>query len=303
MSRTVTNPHGLPEPYVRAVSQARVPERGKISVTELLQPAQMRSLELQYEDEIEETADSRIDLFFGLAVHEYLARFAGPDALAEETLTYTVDGWLVHGTFDYAEWLGVDDGVLTDWKTTRVRALKYDKPEWEAQVNLYAHLMRLNGYPLSGVQVKAFLKDWDRSLLNQDGYPRAPIVHVPVPLWDAERAHAYLLGRLRLHKQAARGYYPPCTDEERWQHTSYAVVSKREGAQRATRVFDTREQAEQFSDATVGRPRKPDDWYEVEERRSEPLRCKFYCAAAPWCEQWAGESAPPESGLRLVATA
>lgn len=281
----ITNPHNLPEAYVRAVSVQRIAQVGRISVTELLKPPQQRALELQYVDDIEVTADSQIDLFFGNAVHEYLAKFAGPDTLAEERMQVVIDGWTVHGTPDAAEWLEATDGVLTDWKTTRVRALRYDREEWRQQVNLYAHLLRLNGMPVAQLQVKAFLKDWDRAGAKDDGYPTSPIVHVPVPMWPEQQAHDFLMQRLRLHRQGARGYYGPCTPDERWQHTSYAVT--KQGNQRPTRVFDTREDAETFAAASTEAPRNWRDWYVIDERVSDPIRCKSFCRVAQFCDQWA----------------
>lgn len=283
----VTNPNNLPQPYVDAVSQMREAQRGRISITELISPPQQRSLMLQMADEIEVTADSRIDLFFGNAVHEYLARFAGADALAEETMQYVVDGWTVHGTPDYVDWFGVEDGTLTDWKTTRVRALQYDRPEWEQQVNLYRWLLYVNGYPVERLVVKAFLKDWDRAQLREPSYPRAPICHLDIPVWDIPIAHAFLKERLRLHKQAARGFYPACTPEERWQRDTWAVTKV--GNTRATRVFRSLAEAVQFAESVTEHPRRWQDWYTVEERKGDPVRCLSFCPVADYCDQFAEE--------------
>lgn len=284
----ISNPNNLPLAYVRAVSEQRVPERNRISVTELIKAPQMRALEVECTDEIEVQADDCIDLFFGSAVHEYLAKFAGDTAVAEERLQYETGGWLIHGTPDHVEWLGIENAVLTDWKTTKVRALAYDRPEWAQQVNLYAHLLGLNNMPVHSAVVWAFLKDWDKHQLGSNPeYPRAPVCRIDIPLWDSQRAHEFLMERLALHQDAQDGAYGPCTAEERWQRDSYAVVKS--GNSRATRIFDSHTQAKAFVQAAAPPPRRWQDWYEVEERRGEPLRCLSYCRVAEFCGQWKGE--------------
>ncbi len=295
----VVNPHGLPDAYVRAVSEFRTPERNRISVTELISPPQQRSLLLQHWDEIEVDADGEIDKFFGTAVHERLAHYAGPDALAEERLVWEVDGWTVHGTPDHAEWLGVAGGVLCDWKTTRVRALGVERAEWVAQLNLYAHLLDLNGLPVERLVVKAFLKDFDRARMRSDpGYPAAPIVEIAIPAWDAAERHAYLLARLRLHKQASRGFYPACTAEEQWRRDTYAVVKA--GNTRATRLFGSLELAQAWAEAQTERPRDWRDWYRVEHRPGAPVRCRDWCLAASYCQQHAEEMVVEQPAVEAV---
>ena len=281
----ITNRASLVQPYVRAVSQFREPVRGRISVTELLSPPQARSLVLEHWETLTEDAADRIWLFFGTAVHEYLAKFAGDDALAEERLEYTVDGWTVHGTPDYMEWLTVEDGLLIDWKTTKCSSLRYERLEWERQVNLYAHLLRLNGYPVAAVEVQAFLRDFDGARKADPEYPRNPVVRVPYRLWDAAEAHTFLWERIRLHKAAARGLYPPCTDEDRWMRFEWAAVKA--GNTRATAKFPTREQAEQFARDNTEHPRKVEDWWSIEPRGGVPNRCLEWCNVAQHCGQHA----------------
>ena len=284
----ILNPHSLPEAYVRAVSEFRTPERGRISVTELISPPQQRSLLLQHWDDIEVEADAEIDKFFGSAVHERLARYAGADALAEETLTVKVDGWEVHGTLDHADWMEVMGGTLLDWKTTRVRALGVERAEWTAQLNLYAHLLALTGMPVERLVVKAFLRDFDRARMRTEpDYPAAPIVEIAVPAWDAAERHAYLLERLRLHRQAARGFYPPCSAEEQWRRDAYAVYKA--GNTRATRTFPSLELAQAWAEAQTEPPRDWRDWYRVGHRPGDPIRCRDWCLAAQFCAQHADE--------------
>lgn len=286
----ITNQYGLPRSYVRAVSEQREAKPYTISVTQLIKPPQMLALELQHRDEMVADAADFIDMFFGTAIHHYLDHFSAT-AASEKTLRWQHDGWTVHGTPDHSEWIDFsEDAVLTDWKTTKVRALGYDKPEWEQQVNLYAHLLRLNGTAVGTCQVWAFLKDWDKARLSEPEYPRAPICLVPIPLWDAATAHVFMLKRLELHEQALEaGVYGPCTAEEKWQRDSWAVWSLKGQPAKPHRVMPTEPEALEWAIAKLKPLQKLGDWWELEHRRGAPLRCQQYCDAAPFCSQKAAE--------------
>jgi hypothetical protein len=288
----LTNNAALPDAFVRAVDTVRTPQNGRISCTELIKPPQIRALELQFWDEIEQDAGDMIELFLGNAVHHYLAHFGGEDALVEERMQWRdpASGWIVHGTPDSMEWVGLTEtGVCLDWKTSTVRALKYDRDEWTAQTNVYAHLARLNGYQISALEVWVILRDYDRQRRHDPTYPRSSLVKVPVKLWEEQVAHEYLLSRLRLHRAAARGIYPSCTAEDRWQRDTWAVVGHRN--ERASAVFDNRELAVEYAEARTERPRRWEDWWAIDKRAGQPLRCQSWCHAAPHCGQYQSERA------------
>lgn len=281
----VSNVYDLPQPYYEAVRNPRLTAPRTISVTELIKPPQMLALEYQHREELTVDASDMIHRFFGTAVHHWLDHHAG-EALSENTLIFEHDGWTITGTPDHAEWLGHGDGVLTDWKTTTVRALGYDRPEWTEQVNLYAHLMRLNRMRIDDVQVWAFLKDWDKGKLREPDYPRAPLCRVPLDLWDAATAHEFMLERLQMHREALEdGVYAPCTPQERWQKGGWAVT--KHGNERASYVALDRNEALTWAEGkTKDKPGTWDDWYRVQYRPGEPLRCQSYCDVAQFCGQW-----------------
>lgn len=280
----VTNRYDLPSAYVAGCSDQREHKRGVISVTELISPAQERSLVLQHWDEIEEDAADCIDRWFGTAVHAHLAAYAPEGVMAELQQGVEMLGWTVTGTPDH---LDLASGELLDWKTSRVRGLTVERTEWVAQVNLYAHLLRLNGHEVTSAAVKVFCKDWDPALRHTDGYPLAPIVHIPLPLWDSYEAQQYLTERLRLHRQAARGFYPPCTPEEQWRRDVWVVTKKGNGR---GRLFATEELAWQFAAASLDPIQKVEDWYDIELRRGDAMKCEFYCRAQTFCDQYRDEN-------------
>lgn len=292
MPLILTNKHNLPRQYVETVMpRASLPAK-QISVTELLNPPQIWSLEQQ--NDVEADVVSRHRMFWGIVAHEALAARAGPNTVAEKRLRWAdpATGWTVCGTPDLLE---LDDGVLTDWKTTSVKTLKYERVEYQYQTNLYAHLLRLGGFPVNRIRIVAVFWDYDDSRLGADPlYPSVPVVEIPVPYWPSGEAHEFMLTKLRTHAAVREGtlapFVPHCTDEERWIRDEYAVWSKREQAKRPHRVFRTMTEAQDWIYENTKHPRAPKDWWSIEVRKGEPIRCKRWCSVASVCSQWATET-------------
>lgn len=283
----ITNAHDLPEPYWRACAVQRRREAYRISVTELLQPAQMRGLLIQHGQALEEDCADRVWAFFGTAVHEYLARFAETGAEAEVVREWSdpETGWVVHGTPDY--FFG-RDGWLTDWKTTTVKALEYDREEWEQQLNLYRWLLAMDGHNVIGVQVWALLRDYEPGKRHTDeGYPSAPLVRVPVRMWPQAETADFLGRRLRLHQLAAGGTWGDCSDGERWKRDTYAVVPTGGGKAVRGGVWKTKDEARAARAAL-----DLEETHVVETRPGQPVRCQSYCPVRTVCPQWAAEQPP-----------
>lgn len=284
----VTNIHGLPEAYWRACAVQRPRAGNRISVTELLQPPQLRQLLRVHRETLTEDCADMVDAFFGTAVHAHLEQFASAGEEAERMLEWhdPETGWTVHGTPDV-----YGDGVLTDWKTTRVRALGYDRQEWQEQTNLYAHLLRRAGYAVDAIVVWALLKDYDPQKRREDGYPRAALVKIPMPVWPDADVAAFLERRLRLHELAEdRGIYGECTDEERWKRDTWAVVPR--GKERAIHVAKTKDEARDYANAAVQELAEWRDYYDIVKRDGEPARCLSYCPVRSVCPQWMAERPP-----------
>jgi hypothetical protein len=275
----VTNRYSLPTPLVRAVSHDRPYEPGVISVTSLIKPPQMYALEIAHDDEIEEDASDRIWMLLGSAVHSVLERAQVDNVLQEEELRTSVLGWTVTGRPDLYE----EPGTLDDYKVTSVYAfLNGVKVEWEQQINAYAWLFRLHGFPVEEARIVAILRDWSKSKVNGSDYPPAASLTLPVVLWSAERQAQFVEDRVRLHQAVIEGRIeaPPCTAEERWRRaTTYAVTKF--GNKRAARVLDTLDEA----DAWRAEQAKPNDFF-VEQRLGASVRCESYCRVAQFCPQY-----------------
>jgi hypothetical protein len=322
-----TNNHNLPEPLCRAIMRDTYRKAGHISVTALAKPPQMAYLELQHEDKIQVDVSEEIWMLLGTSTHAILERAGMDNALMEERLKVNCCGWVVAGKPDLYE----ADGTLTDFKVTSVFSfLLGDKPDWEAQLNCYALLLRVNGFEVKKLQILAILRDWtkSRSLADAD-YPQAQALAKPIPLWSHEKTVAYMEERVKLHQEGLRGVFPECTREERW-HKDDKWAVKKKGNKRALRVFPSEWEAEAFyMDYIKDKFKKPwqvhrgdkkrpdtfetkeeaDNWaesvqrtgvkaevklkdlLEIEFRPGEDTRCENFCKVRDWCSQYAKRKA------------
>jgi hypothetical protein len=210
----ITNRKGLPAPLVAAAADVREPRPGHISVTELINPPQIRSLSLRHWDEIEEDAHDRMFAVLGRLMHVLLHEYAdGAELISEETLTTQVQGMIVTGTPDLLH----KDGTLSDYKLVGMRTTAYGiKGEWVEQLNLYAELLRRRGYRIERLEIVAVYRDWMTRQTGKANYPQTQSETFPVPLWEEGEAARFLEERVRLHRAAEAGDVPECTDAERW---------------------------------------------------------------------------------------
>jgi hypothetical protein len=271
----LTNRLGLPEPLVAAVTNDGYTKGGAdISVTELLAPPRQVALKRQHEDAISEDVSERIWSLLGQSIHTILER-ANETGIAERRLTITVEGWTVSGGMD----LVCKDRVLSDYKTTTAYKFKGGKApiEHEQQLNCYAEILRQNGEAVSALQIVGILRDWSKLEAARDAdYPQTQVVMISVPMWPQAKAQAFMRERVILHKQA-RVTLPLCSGEDRWAKPDTFAV-KKQGAARATRVYDNEDEAIHHA--------KQDSSLFVEARKGESTRCKHYCAVARFCAQY-----------------
>jgi hypothetical protein len=270
----ITNKHGLPAPLVAAVTaDPYSPGRSDITVTQLIKPPRALALEKKHAAELEDDASNRIWSLIGQIGHAILERAAkAGHRVVEERLYAEVLGWTVGGQVDLLDW------VITDYKLTTVWSCKNGlKPEWEQQLNALAWLARRNNFVPLGLEIVAIYRDWSALEAHRDSsYPQSQVQVFCVPQWTDERATAWIEERVRLHQSARAGTLPECTPEERWaKPDTFAVL--RPDAKRARRVLRSYEDAvKELKEGEV-----------VVMRPGESTRCETYCAAAPFCEQFA----------------
>lgn len=277
----LTNKLNLPSSIVNAV--ARDPyHRGDahISVTSLIGPARKRMLEIVHGDELTEDVADRIWSLMGQIAHGILER-NDADGLTEERLFIERHGWRISGQFDRVL---VEDKLIQDYKLSSTYATKDGvKPEWEAQANLYALMLREHGYTIERAQIVVILRDYQKSKAQHDpGYPQAPVIVLDVPIWPMEQVEAYIMARLTAHANAQH-VLPLCSADERWERPAkYALV--KDGNKRATSLHDDYAAAyAALEAATIGS--KKGTSFRIDARPAEQIRCADYCAARPVCKQ------------------
>jgi hypothetical protein len=272
----LTNKLGLPRSLENAVRNDKY-DRGNahISVTGLIGPARKRYLEQLHAEEITEDVAERIWALMGQIAHGILER-ADDQAWCEERLFIERFGWRISGQFD--RYLLEEDGRLQDYKLTSTYAIRDGvKPEWEAQENIYALMLREHGYHVSKLEIVAILRDWQKAKAKHtEDYPQVPALVIPVPIWNPSITEDYIQIRLNLHSKAHRNL-PECTADERWERPAVYALHKI-GNKRATKLFDTEAEAHEALAAI-------DSGYEIQLRPAEQKRCEDYCNALPFCTQ------------------
>lgn len=290
----ITNKYNLPAPLVKAVLATRHEsddDPNSIRVSSVIQPVQIRALMRRHDNEIEEDAADRIFSLMGTLLHDVLEKSAQDfdHCTTEQALTIGVLGWQVTGHYDLTEFT-LDGIMLTDWKLTSIYSLKEDepvKPEWEAQVNCYAELLRRAGRGVHMAQIVAIGRDWSKSRATREkDYPQKQVLIKPVTLWPSEKVNSYLHARVALHQKADReGIWPECNDEERWARpTKWAIMKK--GNKKATKLCDDEEQARRWIRNEIADSQA--HLYSLEHRPGESVRCASgYCPVSEFCPQWA----------------
>ena len=281
----ITNKYGVREPLVTLASKEYYSKgASQYSVTEIMAPPKIKRLREQYNDQIKQDVSDMLWNLLGSALHVVMERGATDGWTMEERLYKEMDGVTVSGAIDLQQ--ETPDGVIIiDYKFTSAWAVMQEKEEWQQQLNIYKWLVEtVKRKKVIGLKICALVRDFNRHE-TKEGYPKASIEMVDIPMWDSVKTESYVRERLNLHRDAKVSAdfgdeLPPCSDTDRWHsETIYAV--KREGRKTAIRLFKTIEEANELAEKEKGY---------VETRKGEPRRCVGnFCGVSEWCEQYKGE--------------
>ncbi len=287
----LTNEFCMPETIMTVI---RTPQYSKgkanMSVTELLNSPRIVQLKRKHWDDLTEDASSMVWSIFGTAIHNILEHGKGDNHIVEERIHVELDGMHISGAIDLQE-LTEDGIIVSDYKTTSAWAVMNEKQDWHNQLNSYAYLVEAaKKIPVVKLQIVAIVRDWSRrDAATREGYPKAPIVVIDIPLWPFADREAYVRSRISLHGDAffemeTDGEMPECTPEETWEKpTVYAL--KKDGNVRAKSVHETREAAETALTAATEKAKKGEKFL-IEVREGDRTRCSNFCQVAPYCEQY-----------------
>lgn len=287
---TITNKLGLPEPFVKAVSQDSYDNQGSWrTVTELIGPAKISALRRKHEADIETDASELVYSLQGQTAHAILERAAKSlreqGWLAEMRLHHVVEGKNISGAFDL---YNPRKKELIDFKVSTAWKAKGDVPEeWVNQTNILAHLIRTKmitrqsePYKVESIKVLLIMRDHSKleAKRNPD-YPQTPVQYIEVPVWDDAKCKEYLQNRVVLHLKAEQEQ-PLCSPEERWAKPTTWAIKKVGGAKAIPGGLYAEEAKAQQVLATMGKG------YFIEHRPGENVRCENYCNVSRWCEQY-----------------
>jgi len=289
----ITNNKGFPLALVKAVENDSYSKgRADRSVTGLLAPPRQAALKDIHEDEITEDVSERTYALYGQLIHLLLERAGEQDrnALTEERLFTEAEGWTISGQTDTITLTEEEGWVVSDYKF--VTAYKFKREysgelvmpvDYERQLNLYAHLLRENGFRVDELKIVAIYRDWSKLEAKRDGnYPQLGAETHDVKLWPAEEAKAFMEERVRLHQDAETAL-PFCDDEERWAKPDKYALMPNANSARARKLFDSRVAA--FTWAKDPANKVKDGWI-VDHRVGANTRCENYCIVSEYCEQF-----------------
>ena len=285
----ITNKHGLPETIVRAVTNDPYTYTGNISVTQLIKAPRQRWLEIRHDDELVADVVDRIWMLLGSAIHYVLEQAEDKEddtEIIEKRLIAKVgEDWEVSGQADRF----VTHGLLQDYKFTSVwAAINGPKEEWIQQINMLAYLHRAAGYEVNKGQIITIYRDWSKKRAQREPtYPQVGVEAHKIPLWPNEEVEEFILSRIKAHKDAEElpdDELPLCTDKERWQKPTTWAVKKNKN-KRAVRVLETEEDAYEYAGELTRLDDKGNKYW-IEERPGEWTRCKDYCPANQFCNQY-----------------
>ncbi len=278
----LTNIHNIPAPICEMIARDEYSRGGaRISVTQLIDAPQIRVLREQHEDDIVQDVSERLHLLIGKAVHKYAESMTSPHRTNEQRFFGEFSGWLLSGAIDVQEYEDRSIGI-NDYKCTKVDTLRFDKPLWAAQLNVYAHLAEMQGLTVRSLEIWAIMVDWSKGKAGRDrDYPQCGMKTIPVPLWPFAERERYIQERMAIHQFAQMcatfgDPLPECTPEERWVRGEKWAVMKGK-ATKALRLFDERIEAEVYA---LDRPGS-----RVQHRPGESKRCASWCLVARWCDQ------------------
>lgn len=266
----------------------------KYSVTELLQPPRVRQLCARNAGLLEGYLPDPEGLwraFSGTGVHYMFETYLrpNPDWIVEGRVWDIIDGVRIAGRIDAFQ---KSTGTLYDFKLTKMYKYKMEYfDDWTQQQNIYAWMLRntfeVRHLNIVGIWIDYFRNPW-RNKHNPDE-PEDMITIVPLERWSERRAAKFLRDRINQHETAEQlptDELPLCTPEDRWQTVLYKVMAP--GRQRALRSVATEREARAFIKHYRGKIAPPEK-LKVTKIVGEPKRCRRWCAAAKFCDQWKDE--------------
>jgi len=286
----IKNDLGLLEPIFQALAHDSYDAGGAdITPTTWIDSPRIAQLRKAHKDEIEENVSNRAFSALGTGFHNVMENAAGDGVITEERVFWDhPNGQRISGAPDIR--ILKDDGTckVVDYKVTPVYNAMFPKPAWVQQLNSYAYLLKkAKDIEVSELFVLAMLRDWKSSDVGRPNYPEAPIVQMPIPLWEWQDIEAFVEERISIHGKAAYSALigeelPLCTAEEMWERPEKFAVMRSDSHKRASRVLNTMEEAMEWAEDPMN---GMDSKHVIEHRPGKRVRCQDWCEVSQFCSQ------------------
>lgn len=292
----VTNTTNLPKTFFRACEGAvnNHPDMAdnEFSVTELLKGIKEIVLSRRHKDELTIDAQDALNILFGVAMHNELAKYADEEDLSEERFTIDLgkwdkelEGFVLSGSPDFYDAVNC---YLWDYKTTKVakfnKSTTLAEKEWLYQLQAYTEMLKALGKSVNHISNVAMLKDHSAIRANISGHPAHPvnIVDYSVFLTDENLQEMKNILCMRAKQvikamQMKDDEIEPCTPEERYDNSDWAVM--KQGRKNAVRAnLSCKEEAEQVLASIADK-----EGLYIQYRQGDAERCKRYCSCKQFC--------------------
>lgn len=271
----------LPEYIENAVDIKYEPKANRMSVSRLIGPPLIRTLEIRHWDELEKDAESKLWALDGIGFDSIMKQYSrwGLTNIKLE-VPFPLFKLTVVAKPDY---YNVLTHILADLKRTSIwsvkDALKNCKHDWVKQLNIYDRLLYhvVPQLPVKKLEVHAFARDWRPiEKLRYNDYPKKVEI-IEVPRWSKEEQMDYIDAQLHDHVDNPER---ECSDEEKWRKLDkYAVMKK--GRKSALKVEDSLPNAYTWCkgkghvDGEKG--------ISIVKRPGDCIRCSGYCDVSSFC--------------------
>lgn len=268
----VTNKFNLPQALVNLVKEKEYQEN-RYSVTELLNPTREILLTRKHAKEIEFDVSDSITALFGSAVHKLLEEADSENA--EVKMEYQMGQDTIVGITDK-----IEGDTIVDYKTCSVSKIqKQDFSEWRDQGLCYAWLIyKLTGEIKRKLRFYGLLKDWSKlRCFKSPNYPVSPLYTWEYDILDSD--YDYIENKIEQKlKDIKSGNMEQCSLSDRWYTGDEYAVYKNVGDKRAAYVATSEEDAHNYISNKLGGAG------EIQVRKGESLKCKYYCKVSKFCE-------------------
>ncbi len=261
-----------------------------LSATGLLDSPRIKKLRSEHIETVEEDASRRIAALIGSGVHMLAEQHCKKLGwIVEQRFYASIDVGgeekIISGQIDAIQPINDKDVVIWDWKTITSWKAQSGMENYVQQGNIYAFLLRKNGYNPIKFKIGAWLKDWrENQAKDKPDYPQLPFMTYEYDLWDDDACESYVNERARLHF-GDEDY--KCTDEERWVNQPKWEAIKN-GNKTPTKLFDSMEEGLDWIKSGIHPKLKnslQSDWRVVRKPKIYK-RCEDnWCGVAEYCSQ------------------